>query len=244
MGHFVRTQLIFIKDLSKINSFAENFIVTFSFLPNFAPDLSNDLRFFIDQRSKFNTLKGKKKIMKKIMMTHAAIAVAATMNPQVNVGGSHGFSYDKQDEAKNTDWTVMPEIGYNLDDNFAVGMVIGFTSGKQTLGNVENKTSSFKVNPYLRYTFLKLDKVNVFVDGGLYYEFEKLADNDAAKYNNFGVNVRPGVAVNLNDKLSFVSHFGMLGWSTSKSKEDGAKAKNSIDINLHSAVSFGLYYNF
>jgi hypothetical protein len=56
LGHFVRTQLIFIKDLSKINSFAENFIVTFGFLPTFAPDLSNDLRFFIDQRSKFNTL--------------------------------------------------------------------------------------------------------------------------------------------------------------------------------------------
>ncbi len=183
--------------------------------------------------------------MKKIMMTLAAIAVAATMNAQVYVGGSLGFSYDKQDEAKNTDWTVLPEIGYNLDDNFAVGMVIGFTSGKNTsAAGIETKTSSFKINPYLRYTFVKFDKVNVFVDGGLYYQFQKYGDADAAKYNNFGVNIQPGVAVNLNDKLSFVSHFGMLGWSTSKSKADGAKAKNSIDINLHSAVSFGLYYNF
>lgn len=38
----------------------ENFIVHSSFLSIFAPELSNDLRFFIDQRSKFNTLKGKK----------------------------------------------------------------------------------------------------------------------------------------------------------------------------------------
>ena len=29
----------------------ENFIVGLSFLPNFAPELSNDLRFFIDQQS-------------------------------------------------------------------------------------------------------------------------------------------------------------------------------------------------
>ena len=186
--------------------------------------------------------------MKKIMMTLAAIAFAATMNAQVYVGGSLGFHHDKHDENKNTKFEVMPEIGYNLDDNFAVGMVIGFTTGKTTNEvagiKTEDKTSSFKVNPYLRYTFLKLDKVNVFVDGGLYYEFEKLGDNDASKYNNFGVNIKPGVAVNLNDKLSFVSHFGMLGWSTSKSKADGAKATNSIDVNLHSAVSFGLYYNF
>ena len=35
----------------------ENFIVHLGFLSIFAPELSNDLRFFIDQRSKFNTLK-------------------------------------------------------------------------------------------------------------------------------------------------------------------------------------------
>ena len=182
--------------------------------------------------------------MKKIMMTLAAIAFAATMNAQVYVGGSLGFHYDKQDEDKTTKFEVMPEIGYNLDDNFAVGMVVGFTTGKYTVADVDTKTSTFKINPYLRYTFLKFDKVNVFVDGGLYYEYKKLGDNDASKYNDFGVNIKPGVAVNLNDKLSFVSHFGMLGWSTSKSKADGAKAENSFDLNLHSAVSFGLYYNF
>jgi hypothetical protein len=36
----------------------------------------------------------------------------------------------------------------------------------------------------------------------------------------------------------------MLGWSNRKAKADGAKAKNTIDVNVESAVSFGLYYNF
>jgi hypothetical protein len=195
--------------------------------------------------------------MKKIMMTLAAVCVAATMNAQVYVGGSLGFHHDKQNNVKNTKFTVLPEIGYNLDDNFAVGMVIGFGTGKTTgtvssldvNGNevtveTSSKTSNFTINPYLRYTFVKLDKVNVFIDGGLYYTFDKQGDSDLAKFNEFGVNIKPGVAVNLNDKLSFVSHFGMLGWSNRKAKADGAKAKNTIDVNVESAVSFGLYYNF
>ena len=32
----------------------ENFIIRIGFLSIFAPELSNDLRFFKDQRSKFN----------------------------------------------------------------------------------------------------------------------------------------------------------------------------------------------
>ena len=190
------------------------------------------------------------------MMTLAAVCVAATMNAQGYIGGSLNFNYDKQDNVSNTKFGIQPEIGYNLDDKLAVGIVLGFATGNSkedyedvVNGNTvtltrENKTSNFTINPYLRYTFAKFDKVNLFVDGGIFYTFDKLGEADSQKYNEFGVNIKPGVAVNLNDKLSFVSHFGLLQYSNKKSKADGAKAKNAFDLNLHSAVSFGLYYNF
>ena len=188
--------------------------------------------------------------MKKIMMTLAAVAVAATMNAQVYVGGELGFETTSQDGVSNTSLTLMPEIGYNLDENWAVGISFGYgqisneNKVVDALGNeatVTVKNKRFIINPYARYTFLKLDKVNVFVDGGLSYAHY---DNAGSKNNQFAIGVRPGVAINLNDKLSFVSHFGWLGYKNSKDDYDGAKAANTFGFDVNSKVSFGMYYNF
>ena len=183
--------------------------------------------------------------MKKIMMTLAAIAVAATMNAQVYVGGSLGFETSSHDGNTNSSLTLLPEIGYNLDENLAVGIAFGYGQTKNTVeqNNIEVSVTNkkFIINPYARYTFVKFDKVNVFVDGGLEYAHY---DNGGSKSNTFGIGVRPGVAVNLNDKLSFVSHFGWLGYKNEKPDYDGAKATNTFGFNLSSAVSFGMYYNF
>jgi hypothetical protein len=99
------------------------------------------------------------------------------------------------------------------------------------------------VNPYLRYTFAKFDKVNVLVDGTVGYQStdDKKVDY---KTNEFEVGLKPGVAVNLTDEVSFVAHFGLLGYNYSKPDFDGAKATNTFGVNLDSNVSFGLYFNF
>lgn len=177
--------------------------------------------------------------MKKIMMTLAAVAVAATMNAQSYVGGSFGFTSVSHDGDNVTAFKVMPEIGTTLTDDLAVGISFGYAqSGK---GN--NKVKAWGVNPYLRYTFAKFDKVNVFVDGTVGYQStdDKKVDY---KTNEFEVGLKPGVAVNLTDEVSFVAHFGLLGYNYSKPDFDGAKATNTFGVNLDSNVSFGLYFNF
>lgn len=51
------------------------------------------------------------------------------------------------------------------------------------------------------------------------------------------------VAVNLNEKVSFVAHVGNFGWSSAKAKN--AKSVQSVDLGLNlTSVDFGLYYNF
>ncbi len=176
--------------------------------------------------------------MKKIMMTLAAVCVAATMNAQVYVGGSLGFGTTSHDGNSSTSFKILPEIGYNLDENWAVGITVGYSQDKD-YADVKNKM--FQVSPYARYTFAKFDKVNLFVDGAVDYLHY---DYDGAKSNGFGVGLKPGVAVNLNDKLSFVSHLGFLGYEYRKADADGAKAYNTFGFDLSNNISFGLYYNF
>ena len=183
-------------------------------------------------------------------MTLFVAAMAMTVNAQVYLGGSVGVGSVKfgHNDAETT-YKFMPEIGYNLDENWAVGLSFGFGQDKrevtEEVGGIEVtatvKDKRFIINPYVRYTFVKLDKVNVFVDGGLSYAHY---DNAGAKNNQFGIGVRPGVAVNLNDKLSFVTHFGWLGYKNSKDDYEGAKAANTFGFDLNSKVSFGMYYNF
>ena len=175
--------------------------------------------------------------MKKIMMTLVAIAMATTMNAQWYVGGGVGYNYAKD---KNTDVTsntfrLIPEVGYNLNEKWAVGVKVGYAYTKIA----DEKAHEFTVNPYARYTFVKLNKVSFFADGGFEYNYVKV---DGESANGFGLNIKPGVAVNLNDKVSFVAHIGEFGWASAKAKN--AKSVQSVALGLDlTAVDFGLYFN-
>ena len=183
--------------------------------------------------------------MKKILMTMVAAFAAVSMNAQVYVGGSLGFaSYDDSNKS-HTALKIMPEVGFNLDEDMAVGVALGYTQGSNALAwsltNPNEDLKTFSIAPYLRYTFVKLGSVSLFADGRFEYAH---IDNDGAKANGFGLGIVPGLSVNLNDKLSFVSHFGFLGYQQAKADVDGAKAQSTFGLDLDNALSFGLYYNF
>jgi len=181
--------------------------------------------------------------MKKVMMTLVAAMLTVAASAQVYVGGSLGIGSVKLggNDAETT-FKIVPEVGYNINDEWAVGLAIGYQQGACTLGkgeyaqNVDAKV--FGVSPYVRNTFLRTKYVNVFVDGGLGYE--NIKDHG----NNFMVGLKPGVAVNFNDKLSFVAHIGFIGYETFSPKGDG-KSSNTVGVDLDgNNITFGLYWNF
>ena len=171
----------------------------------------------------------------------AALA-AVSMNAQVYIGGSvaiEAWSSQKlAGDKSETAFKIMPEIGYNLSDEWAIGTVIGYQSDKFNGVNGVSE-SAFSIAPYARYTFAKLGKVNLFVDGGLAFTSASKAD-----WTEIAVGFQPGLAVNLNDKLSFVAHVGFLGYENEKVK--GAdKSTNTFGFDLNgNNLSFGVYYNF
>ena len=110
--------------------------------------------------------------MKKIMMTLAADVLAISASAQVYVGGTLGFKSENVNhdlgngastDQKETTFKIRPEVGYNLNENWAVGAQIGFTS--ITHNNNGPTTTMFDIAPYARYTFLKLGSVSIFADG-------------------------------------------------------------------------------
>jgi len=210
--------------------------------------------------------------MKKIMMTLAAVAVAATMNAQGYIGGNLGYANQKTNngavgapattETTKSGLYIQPEIGYKLDDKMAVGVALGFASNKTEVEYVgtsagtpstEVKSTVFQIKPYLRYQVLTFGKANIFVDGGLNFATESAKDMKSAM--DFGLFVTPGIAFDVNEKWSIVAklndvfafgyHKGMVA------DVDGAPdAPTSMNIGLSTggftsgSLSFGVYYNF
>lgn len=182
--------------------------------------------------------------MKKLLMTLvASVAIAVSANAQVFVGGSVGFGSVKvAGNDSEVTYKIVPEVGYNFNKNWAIGLTIGYQKGACNLVD-ENiaqdvNTKVFTVAPYGRYTFVHSKYVNVFIDLGL--GFASYTDMGT----QFDLGVTPGVAVNLSDKLSFVSHIGFAGFKTFSPKGDGkSSSKFGLDVNQNN-LTFGLYYNF
>ena len=181
--------------------------------------------------------------MKKILMTIAAAFAAVIMNAQIYAGGGIGFKSVSYDGESKSEFSIAPEVGYTLDENSAIGITLGYTS-------YQNDDKALSVAPYYRYNFAKFGNVSLFADGTLSFRqyTEKdgnLAENKDLKTNTFGLGVKPGISVALNDKLSFVTHCGFIGYTNEKTDVDGAKATSTFGLNLNSLnLNFGLYYNF
>lgn len=209
--------------------------------------------------------------MKKIMMTLAAVAVAATMNAQVWVGGEVGFNSDKTTVKNNgvsssystNNFTIAPEIGYNLNEKWAVAMKIGFTHSEDNGAimamiqeaapglpiNGKLMSNTFSINPYARYTFVKAGNFSAFVDGGISFATIHV-NNLSDQMNNissFGVAVKPGIAYALSEKVGLVAHLGDLSFNTMWTKAKNVDVKvtnNKFNASFWNAISFGAYYNF
>ena len=169
--------------------------------------------------------------MKKLFLTFAFAVCAMAMNAQLYVGGEVGAWRDW--DANQTTFFVQHEVGYNLNDQWPVGLELGY------MNNYDDVATGHVVglDPYARYTFAKFGSVNLFVDGGLAY----YASDAAGDPKSFQIGVKPGVAVNLTEKLSFVSHVGFLGYRDS----DFAWQDSGLGFNLDGQdLSFGLYLNF
>ena len=179
--------------------------------------------------------------MKKFMMLIVSLAAAMNLNAQVYVGGSVGFgSVEAGGGGSESTYKIVPEIGYNLNSEWAVGVGLGYQKGVCNFGNLNftpSKTEVFVVNPYIRYTFLNSNMVNVFFDGGL--GFASYKDAGSA----FQAGISPGVALKASDKISFVAHIGFVGFETYSPKGDGASS-NAFGVNLDgNNITFGIYYN-
>lgn len=167
--------------------------------------------------------------MKKFLVMAVMAVMALGVSAQVYVGGSLGYTHEKYDDGDADKFTIAPEIGYNMNDNWAVGAALNYTW-------VKDAYNMFSINPYARYTYFRTDLVSLFIDGGVDLGFSKPDEGDSSTI--WGIGLKPGISLNLNEKFSLVAHMGFLGY------RDLQEAGKVYGLDLHNNLSFGFYYNF
>ena len=206
--------------------------------------------------------------MKKIFMIAVMAVAAVSANAQWYIGGQLGLDFNKKNKDADSQMTfsIAPEVGYNINENWAIGAQIGFSmankleeDGKITYDangiptGVTNPTydatgTSFFVAPYARYTFAKSGNVSFFIDGGVGFHIANYdIDDPDEKYNKSGsifhIGLRPGIAFKASDKVSFVATTGYLGYM--KKSDDVYNGASRFGLNVNgNALQFGFYYNF
>jgi len=183
------------------------------------------------------------KVMKRLFFTLAIMVsltsvVSAQTVGQFWGGGSIGITSSKEkDGLRLTNYNIMPEAGYQVTDYLGIGVKLGYYHDENNEGGVKEKINGFKINPFARYSFLQGNIGKLFVDGGVGYEYakNKLAD---AKIHELEVGFRPGVAINVSNRVALTGHYGFIGYQYEKY---GNKKTNTFSFDFDmSQVQFGV----
>lgn len=179
--------------------------------------------------------------MKKIIMTLVVALFTIGASAQVYLGGNVGIaSVDNGDDDDETIYSLLPEVGYKFNNEWAAGVLFGWSKGN--LSYVDNglgfsgTTNTFEINPYARYTFLQGKLVNVFCEGGFGYKH----------YNGIGdeysIGIKPGIELKL-DKFSLIARVGFIGYQKVDLDYGGEASVWGMDFDSNN-ISLGVYYNF
>lgn len=178
--------------------------------------------------------------MKKLLLMATLAVATLSVNAQTWIGGKLGYTFAKEKDDDNglNSWCIAPEIGYDLNDNWAIAAAIHYEGSKYD----DVKSNVFSFNPYVRYRFAKYGNVSFFADGSVDTGFGSLTEDDMEDVDItvFIAGFKPGISYAICDKIGLVAHFGILGYQFQKT--DDVKV-SSFGFDLTNNITFGVYIN-
>lgn len=204
-------------------------------------------------------------------MTLALAAFALTANAQWVLGGNIGMNHDgAHDEnytaggTASTSLTIMPKIGYQLNDNMQVGVSLGWNYGynrtyTSPLGAKDtytsNPTSVIEITPFLRYNVYKGSKFTFFCEAlaGISIHPETTTHvvvagtdnsvNNGDNWTRFGLNVIPGINYAFSEHFSMDLYVNLLGLHAWLQNGDGW-SRHDLGFNANAgAQSLNAQFN-
>ena len=171
--------------------------------------------------------------MKKgLLLVVVMLATIAVKAQDIYVGGS--LNVWRNSTGNTTSFKIAPEIGYNLSEQWALGVELQFNHDY-----ISHKTiNSFAIAPYARFSYYENKIVRLFIDGGFGFATTKVKDGGDA-INGFEIGLKPGIAIKLNQHFSLVAKCGFLGYKDDYMNNSGFGFSASSED-----LTFGFHYEF
>lgn len=185
--------------------------------------------------------------MKKILLTMiaglgiAGLATAQTTDKGTFItGGNVSYNYQKvvDRDGNVQDYSILPNVGYFVQDNLAVGLAVGYTdTTKEDSDKIKNVSGEFTVAPYAR---LYKGDGNIKFFGQLAVPMgwgtNKVDGTKTGTVENYGVALSPGIAYFPTNKLGIEFSVQGLHYQYSAVKpENGTKVEmNEFGLNVNS----------
>ncbi len=166
--------------------------------------------------------------MKKTVLLLIALWTVTTLSAQVYVGGGMGFHLGLFGRGShNAQLSVMPEIGYRVNNWLSVGTSVGYHWQ-------EEGTSRLSVAPYAR-AYLPLGQyVGLFADA--LYSYSYYLDDS---YRSWRAGICPGIHISLSPRFGLVSRVAFLGY-----RSVNGEGYFDADLSITNSASLGFYYAF
>lgn len=176
--------------------------------------------------------------MRKIVMFLFVVMMALSAKSQVYVGGTVSFWHN--DDVDATSFMLAPEVGYNLNEKWAVGVALGFAHQKYSLDDESVKGSAFAIAPYARYSYFENKVIRLFIDGGVGFSTSKVDGFDSV--NGFEIGFKPGISIKVSKHFNLLAKFGFLGY---RDDFNGNSSNNGYGFAFTSEdLTFGFHYEF
>ena len=163
--------------------------------------------------------------MKKIILTALlGLAVSVSMSAQIFVGGQLGINATSNTDknvnpvvtTSNTTVSVLPNVGYILNDKMLVGARVGLNFGST---GANNSTFGLGLQPYLRYKVFTLGKFALAAEANVGIETRSTTNkiggvgvNKASDFN-FSLGAVPVLLFQFNEHIAFEANINVLNFN-------------------------------
>lgn len=169
-------------------------------------------------------------------MLALVLVVTLAAKAQVYVGGNVSLWHAEDDHT--TSFVLAPEVGYEFNEQWAVGAQLLFNHSKHKLAEHKVKTNGFAFAPYARFSFFENKVIRCFIDGGIGVSTYKVKDGDSE--SGFEIGLKPGIAIKLTDHFSLITKYGFLGY-----RDEYLLGENGYGFAFSSEdLSIGFHYTF
>jgi hypothetical protein len=180
-----------------------------------------------------------------------SILYSGSLKAQVFAGGNFSLTSSSESTSNGTTatdgpsslgYSILPKLGIFLSEKFAAGISLEYSSNQsKTPSNylTLSKSSTLGFSPFIRYYAVKFSKFSVFGQGSVGMSISNSSTkvggvlNDGPKTTRYYVTFYPGLAYDLNEKISLETSLNFLSFNynymTSKS---GSDKDNSSTFNI------------